>query len=81
MGVHAKSPEHKSWGARFNARFNRWFEGLLIAYDRLIGWLLKRPIAVVVGSSAVFLLQSRSSIRYSASRFSPEPTPGNLSSM
>src|SRR5215470_15794223 len=43
-----------SFGARFNAWFNRRFEGLLGHYDRLLSVALNRPIATIVTLLGVF---------------------------
>ncbi len=44
------------FGTRFNAWFNRNFERMLNAYSTAVKFTLKRPVAVIVGSTAVFLL-------------------------
>ena len=54
LEVDASRP--RSWGARFNAGFNRWFHGLLDAYGGLLGRGLVRPAATVLGITGVFLL-------------------------
>src|SRR5262249_23062021 len=36
-------------------RFNQWFETMLDAYERIVGFLLKQPAAVLLGFSAIFL--------------------------
>ena len=46
----------QSWGARFHARFNAGFEGMLTVYDRLVERVLDRPKLVVVGFIGLFLL-------------------------
>src|SRR5262249_53775400 len=43
-----------SLGARFNVWFNRRFEGLLAAYDRLLAQALKRPVLTIVTLLCVF---------------------------
>ncbi len=46
----------RGWGARFNAGFNRKFNGML---DRYEGWLslaLLRPLATVLGITGIFVL-------------------------
>ena len=50
----AETPQ--GWGARFNAGFNRKFNGML---DRYEGWLslaLLRPLATVLGITGIFVL-------------------------
>jgi len=49
-----EAAERRSSGARFNAWFNRCFERMLSAYGRMVGALLKRPTAVLLGFLAVF---------------------------
>jgi multidrug efflux pump subunit AcrB len=51
-----KPPESKASGARFHACFNRQFEGILNSYSQLIGLLLKRPVAVVLAFTALFVV-------------------------
>ncbi len=46
----------KSWGRRFNARFNHQFERMLGYYDFWVERTLQRPRAVLVGFTAVFAL-------------------------
>jgi multidrug efflux pump subunit AcrB len=43
-------------GGRFNAWFNRRFEGFLNAYDRLLGVALDRPVITIVALSGLFAL-------------------------
>ncbi|HEY7184195.1 MAG TPA: efflux RND transporter permease subunit [Blastocatellia bacterium] len=43
-----------SFGARFNAWFNRRFDGLLGYYDRLLGVALNRPISTIGALLGVF---------------------------
>jgi multidrug efflux pump subunit AcrB len=45
---------HPSWGARFNAWFNRGFQRLLGAYDRTVRRVLRRPLAAVLALVVVF---------------------------
>jgi len=51
-------PRHRgrqtSPSARFNAWFNRRFEGLLTVYDRMLGASLRRPVTTIVALLAVF---------------------------
>jgi multidrug efflux pump subunit AcrB len=42
------------WGRRFNVSFNRNFERMLGGYTWLVGGALRRPMAVIIGSAAVF---------------------------
>ncbi|HEV2178187.1 MAG TPA: efflux RND transporter permease subunit [Terriglobia bacterium] len=52
-------PRNRQGGAapqRFQEKFNRQFEKLLAAYDRLAGRALERPRAVVIGLLAVSVL-------------------------
>jgi multidrug efflux pump subunit AcrB len=46
---------HGSPKSRFARWFDRGFEGLLTGYERILGWSLRRPLAVVVALSALFL--------------------------
>jgi multidrug efflux pump subunit AcrB len=46
----------RGWGQRFNAWFNRRFNGMLDYYEKLLKNLLIRPLAVVLGISGIFLL-------------------------
>ncbi len=48
------SPE--SWGTRFHIWFNGRFERMLVHYDRAIQKVLDRPMQVVTGFLAVFVL-------------------------
>jgi multidrug efflux pump subunit AcrB len=43
-------------GARFNAWFNRRFEGFLNLYDRMLGVALNRPVMTIVALSGLFAL-------------------------
>jgi multidrug efflux pump subunit AcrB len=52
---HGVSSNRPGWGQRFNAGFNRRFEAMLDGYSRLVHAALRRPVAVVIGSAAVFL--------------------------
>lgn len=45
-----------SFGARFNAWFNRRFEGFLNVYDRLLGAALNRPVITILALSGLFAL-------------------------
>jgi hydrophobic/amphiphilic exporter-1 (mainly G- bacteria), HAE1 family len=50
-------PAHaKSWGERFNARFNRGFTRMLDRYEVSLGRALLRPAATVLGITGVFIL-------------------------
>jgi hydrophobic/amphiphilic exporter-1 (mainly G- bacteria), HAE1 family len=46
----------KSWGTRFHIWFNVRFERMLVHYDRAIQKVLDRPMQVVTGFLAVFVL-------------------------
>ena len=52
-GQHAAA---KGWGPRFNAWFNRKFSGMLDYYETVLKKLLLRPLLVVLGISAIFVL-------------------------
>jgi multidrug efflux pump subunit AcrB len=63
---HSDAPEDKSWGGRFNAWFNRRFNGLLDLYERWVRRALKRPaltlvllLGVFVASLAIYPLLGR----------------------
>jgi multidrug efflux pump subunit AcrB len=58
-GHHDRRPRRgrrPALGARFNAWFNRRFEGFLNVYDRLLHVALNRPVATIVALSGVFAL-------------------------
>jgi multidrug efflux pump subunit AcrB len=44
-----------SFGARFNAWFNRRFEGFLNVYDRILSVALNRPVITIVALSGLFV--------------------------
>ncbi|MGH8220979.1 MAG: efflux RND transporter permease subunit, partial [Steroidobacteraceae bacterium] len=46
----------RSFGARFNAAFNRLFGRMLDAYDGAVGKALLRPAATVLGITGIFVL-------------------------
>ncbi|HEY1717055.1 MAG TPA: efflux RND transporter permease subunit [Verrucomicrobiae bacterium] len=46
----------KSFGQRFNAWFNRKFNGMLDGYDRSVKFALLRPLATVIGITGIFIL-------------------------
>jgi multidrug efflux pump subunit AcrB len=52
----AASSRKPGFGARFNARFSKGFEGMLHRYDRLVQKVLEAPKLVLAGSGVVFLL-------------------------
>lgn len=52
----AASNARLSWGARFNSAFNARFEGFLKFYDRIVNRVLERPVRVLAGFAAVFLV-------------------------
>ena len=52
-GEHEKP---KSWGARFNAWFNRKFERLLDGYQHLLNLALVHPLLTVLGILGLFVL-------------------------
>jgi len=63
---HPGEPEDKSWGGRFNAWFNRQFNGLLDHYERWVRHALKRPaltlvllLGIFVASLAIYPLLGR----------------------
>ncbi len=51
---HVTAPR-KSFGAGFNAWFNRGFEAMLGGYDQLLRAALRRPIATLAGFTILFL--------------------------
>ena len=69
--------EERSWGARFNAAFNRGFNRLLDFYERWCGVRSKRPGLTVAALLGVFRAQPRRSIPSSAWPFFREPTPAS----
>jgi multidrug efflux pump subunit AcrB len=54
--VHDGGPAHAGagWGMRFTVWFNRQFERMLDRYTRLVGVALRRPVAIITASAAVF---------------------------
>jgi multidrug efflux pump subunit AcrB len=52
--AHSEEPEGKSWGARFNAWFNRRFNKVLDFYERSVRRALKAPALTVVLLLGVF---------------------------
>jgi multidrug efflux pump subunit AcrB len=52
----ADSASHKSWGARFNAAFNRGFNGMLDVYEKWVRRALRWPVLTTVGLMGVFAL-------------------------
>jgi HAE1 family hydrophobic/amphiphilic exporter-1 len=48
--------KRRGWSARFNAWFNRKFDGFLDRFDRALNFALLRPLATVLGILAVFIL-------------------------
>ena len=52
----AEAKPRKSWGARFNAAFNRKFERMLEHYDHWVKKTLDHPRAVTLGFIGVFFL-------------------------
>ena len=44
------------FGDRFNAWFNRGFEATLVRYDAVVNRVLRRPVAVLAGFTATFVL-------------------------
>jgi multidrug efflux pump subunit AcrB len=65
---HAAAHGTPGWGARFNAAFNRGFDGMLERYTRLVGRALRRPVAVIAGCAVIFaaslLLYSRLGVAF-----------------
>ena len=64
--AHPGEPEDKSWGARFNAWFNRQFNRFLDLYERWVRRALKRPaltlvllLGIFVASLAIYPLLGR----------------------
>jgi multidrug efflux pump subunit AcrB len=56
MKAHAHASVHakQSAGQRFNAAFNRGFEGVLSSYDRLVARVLRRPAVYLVAFGVAF---------------------------
>ena len=48
-------PKPKGFGQRFNAGFNRMFEGMRKKYDRVVAVVLRHPVAVLAGFAIVFV--------------------------
>ena len=54
---HGHAPgKRRGWGARFNAWFNRRFDGFLDRFDGALNFALLRPLATVLVILGVFLL-------------------------
>lgn len=54
--THSGPGQKPSFGARFNAAFNRFFERLLHGYDLLIERVLLYPRLVLLGAATLFIL-------------------------
>jgi HAE1 family hydrophobic/amphiphilic exporter-1 len=54
--VSAESPGKLSWGAHFNAAFNRGFNRLLDVYEWLVRRATNRPLATVLALMGLFVL-------------------------
>ncbi len=52
----AEAPAPKSWGARFNAAFNRRFTAMLDRYEGSLAVALLRPAGTVLGITGIFVL-------------------------
>ena len=52
----AGQPKAKGWGARFNGWFNRQFSRMLDWYEGTLRTALVRPLATVLGLTAIFVL-------------------------
>ncbi len=50
------APKWRSWGRRFNHRFNTGFQRLLDAYEKAVRRSLERPKLVVASITGIFLL-------------------------
>ena len=54
---HGHAPEKpRGWGARFNAWFNRQFDGFLDRFDGALNFALLRPLATVLSILGIFLV-------------------------
>jgi len=53
---HNEGHTPKTWGAKFNAWFNRKFNGMLNRYEGTLNKSLLRPMATVLGITGVFVL-------------------------
>jgi hydrophobic/amphiphilic exporter-1 (mainly G- bacteria), HAE1 family len=54
--AHADGGTPRSWGAKFNAAFNRRFTGMLDDYEGSLARALVRPAATVLGITGIFVL-------------------------
>jgi HAE1 family hydrophobic/amphiphilic exporter-1 len=54
--AHGHHDKPKGFGARFNAWFNRGFESMLGAYDKLVGVTLRLPRTALTAFALVFVL-------------------------
>jgi multidrug efflux pump subunit AcrB len=78
LGTEATAPpSRKSWSARFNAWFNRKFKYMLDRYDGVLSIALLRPLATVLGITAVFLLSLALYPRVGQAYF-PRTDPGQF---
>ncbi len=73
----AASPARLSWGARFNKAFNDLFERFLRFYDAVVGRVLERPVRVLAGFAALFLL-SLAIYPFVGLAFFPRTDPGQF---
>jgi len=65
------------WGRRFNAWFNRKFNGMLDRYEALLGLALLRPLATVFGITAIFVL-SLALYPFIGKSYFPRTDPGQF---
>lgn len=78
-GAHGHGDDHapKSLGGRFNAWFNRRFNGMLNGYDSLLKKSLLRPVATVIGIGGAFVLSFGAAPFVGMSYF-PRTDPGQF---
>src|SRR5665213_934689 len=69
--------EAKSWGARFNRGFNGKFTAMLNGYEGSLNKALLRPVATVLGISAIFIL-SLALYPFVGEAYFPRTDPGQF---
>ena len=78
-GAHSHDDDHapKTLGGRFNAWFNRRFNGLLNGFDFLLKKSLMRPLATLIGIGGAFLL-SFGALPFIGLSYFPRTDPGQF---
>lgn len=76
-GGEDEAAAHRSFGDRFNAWFNRRFNGLLDAYGGLLRRSLLRPIATIIAVGGAFLI-SMGAAPFVGMAYFPRTDPGQF---